>query len=178
MGSQTINITEVFKSTEELSQHLSITELQADGLKLMVLGLQSMLPFTKACHNAGIGPREASNIIRGNPELLNYVKARQRQSYNLLLNAAGDAAKAKDGKALISAVGDIRQYSPTITLWESYCTRADVTPGKVLDAIQLFGKQDMQEVATALGMEHKELLCYISERPGLSVTVAGIGKNK
>lgn len=161
-----MQIAQSFNSSYELSQHLSIPEFEAESLRLVVAGLQTMLPFTRSCFNAAISPKRASEIILLNPELLNYIQSRQRLSYNLFLNVAGEAAKAKDGKALIAAVADIKAYSPQITLWESYCKRSDVTQGKVLEAMQLH--RDNEDVATSLGMEPQELVTYVSKNPGLS----------
>jgi hypothetical protein len=130
--------------------------------------------LTFSCVKLGLDIREVSKEFTRNQVFLNQCRDEMAKSSKLIIkDAYSDVTKgdlSQSGKSVYAK--QLLDFISEIYLWESYCTRKELTPEKVIRAFNIYPVYD---VPTVLGMIRKELIDYIFDDDGLFYFAQEIG---
>lgn len=141
---------------------------------LLLVSLQNGIGLASACEFAMLDIKAVSQYIRTDKiyyaSCLNAIKSAAAANLEFMTKLK----KEKKFSEWHRQRDRVTNFITELTLWESYCKRAEIEEKKVLKAVHIF--PNIQECATALGFYRSEFIEYVLERENLSfyLTQAGI----
>jgi hypothetical protein len=139
--------------------------LSDNDKEALLAGLKAGLGLT---HSAGIvmlSAKQISEHLKENEPLLRECEKSVKYSAKVLLVLSNQYLKEKKFKKWRENNEYIRQFISNINLWESYCTKKEVTAFKAAEAFII--TNDKQEAATICGMTILEFNMFMLKNPNV-----------
>lgn len=125
-------------------------------LVVFVTSLKNGLGLTSACDLIMLDPKTMSKYLTENSATyLDCIEALKLSARALVIMASTNLENKEFDKWKINQ-SILKAFIPTLTLWESYCKKEDVTNEVILKAYIIH--KNMGEAATSIGLYRNELV--------------------
>lgn len=146
-----------------------MTENQTAILKISI---RNGFGFTISCTNAGLEPKSVSDLVNDDKVFLDELTMEAKKGASMLLSLINNSLAELKLSEWEQRKAKFRDFITEIHLWESFSTKAGITPEKVIRA---FNTYPIEDVPTTVGLTKLELINYVFEDDGLFYFAQEIG---
>ncbi len=130
-----------------------------------IAALKNGIGLTKACNLLQIHPKDITEYIQANKEFEKECNTSIKYSAKALLVMSNEHLIKKRFGQWNATKLHLKKFVSELNLWESWCRKDQVNVGNTFNSLMYH--ENIDEAATSLGMNRKELILYINAHPGL-----------